>query len=301
VMSYSIAPPISAVAVTSDRPAPQAPGTAVTFTAAATGGATPYEFQWWVHDGTNWTIAQAWNTSPTFRWTPTTANANYYVVAWARSAGNTANAYEQYGGMGYPIQTASSPVSSVTLTSDKASPQAPGTTVTFTAAAAGGTAPYQYQFWLDNGTTSTVVKPWSTSPTFAWTPTTANANYYVVVWVRSAGNTVNTFEQYAVNSYAIQPLVTSVTLTANRTAPQPPGTSITFTASATGGAAPYQYQYWVDNGTTWTVVRAWSTSATFTWTPTTANANYTVVVWVRSAGNTANVQEQYAFKGFPIQ
>jgi hypothetical protein len=300
VMSYVIAPPISAVTLTSDRPAPQAPGTAVTFTATATGGATPYEFQWWVDNGTTWTIAKPWSTSPTFTWTPTTANASYYIVAWARSAGNT-NTYEQYAGMGYPIQTASSAISSVTLTSDKASPQAPGTTVTFTAAATGGTAPYQYQWWLDNGITATVVKAWSTSPTFTWTPTTTNANYYVIVWARSAGNTVNTFEQYAVKSYAIQPLITSVTLTANRTAPQPPGTSVTFTASATGGAAPYQYQYWVDDGTTWTVVRAWSTSATFTWTPTTANASYTVVVWARSAGNTANVQEQYAFKGFPIQ
>jgi hypothetical protein len=42
------------MAISSDRFAPQAPGTAVRFTASGTGGKGPYEYRWWVHDGTSW-------------------------------------------------------------------------------------------------------------------------------------------------------------------------------------------------------------------------------------------------------
>jgi hypothetical protein len=40
--------------------------------------------------------------------------------------------------------------------------------------------------------------------------------------------------------------------------------------------------------------------ATFTWTPATANANYLVYVWARSAGNTADAPEKMAGGSFPI-
>src|SRR2546430_15533419 len=46
------------------------------------------------------------------------------------------------------------------LTPDKAAPQPPGTTVTFTATATGGTAPYSYKWWVSDGTTWTVVQSW---------------------------------------------------------------------------------------------------------------------------------------------
>ncbi|HLC41192.1 MAG TPA: BACON domain-containing protein, partial [Methylomirabilota bacterium] len=62
--------------------------------------------------------------------------------------------------------------------------------------------------------------------------------------------------------------LTLTALTASRTAPQSVGTAITFTATATGGTAPYQHKWWVYDGTTWTVVQNWTTSSTYTWTPT---------------------------------
>ena len=100
--------------------------------------------------------------------------------------------------------------------------------------------------------------------------------------------------------FPIGAVVTGVTVTADRVAPQVPGTSVRFTAAATGGTAPYQFKWWVYDGTVWTVVQNWSTSASFTWTPTAANANYRVYVWVRSAGNTADTLEKEAGMGFPI-
>src|SRR2546425_5046217 len=43
-------------------------------------------------------------------------------------------------------------------------------------------------------------------------------------------------------------------LTANLTAPQPPGSTVTFTAAATGGTAPYQFKWWLDDGATFTML-----------------------------------------------
>jgi cell wall-associated protease len=84
--------------------------------------------------------------------------------------------------------------------------------------------------------------------------------------------------------------VSTVTITADKTAPQPVGTTVTFTAQPTGGIAPYQYKWLVSDGSTSTVAVNWTTSNRFTWTPT-ESGSYAVSVWVRSAGNAADVQE----------
>src|SRR2546425_9153140 len=79
------------------------------------------------------------------------------------------------------------------------------------------------------------------------------------------------------------PLATVTGLTADRGAPQAPGTTITFTATATSGTTPYQYKWYVWDGTAWTGVHNWPTSANYACTPTAPNVNYRLQVWVRSS------------------
>lgn len=83
------------------------------------------------------------------------------------------------------------PLSVTNLTANRASPQPPNTTITFSATASGGIAPYQYKWWIITGNTQTIGSGWSTSSSFAWTPTVANSNYTIRVWARNALSTAD--------------------------------------------------------------------------------------------------------------
>ena len=78
------------------------------------------------------------------------------------------------------------------------------------------------------------------------------------------------------------------------------GQTATFTAAPAGGAGPHQYKWWVFDGGAWTNM-GWTSSSTFTWQPVVANANYRVGVWVKSAGNVADVLEASAEMVTPVR
>jgi hypothetical protein len=126
--------------------------------------------------------------------------------AVARSAGGLA--VELVGGIASTGANGGSslaihvPVLTLTGLTAEFGPRLPGTTVTFTATAAGGTAPYQFKWWLWDGATWTVLEDWSTGNTFAWTPSTPNPNSAVRVWARSAGNTADEPDGYPANTRA---------------------------------------------------------------------------------------------------
>jgi hypothetical protein len=91
-----------------------------------------------------------------------------------------------------------------------------------------------------------------------------------------------------------------LSLTMNKPSPQPVGTPITFTAAVSGGTAPYQFKWTLFNGVSWNMVQQWSTSSSFTWTPTAAGSGYQMAVWVRSAGNTVEAPEASGSIAFAI-
>jgi hypothetical protein len=66
------------------------------------------------------------------------------------------------------------------------------------------------------------------------------------------------------------------------------GASVSFTASASGGGT-YEYQFYLFDGSTYTMVQAYSTVAAWTWeTAGYAPGTYNVVAYARSVGSPAS-------------
>jgi hypothetical protein len=107
-----------------------------------------------------------------------------------------------------------------------------------------------------------------------------------------AGFAANVGAAEAAPAASGQPVSTLTGLTADLGS-QVLGTTVTFTAIATGGAAPYDFKWWLWDGATWTVLGDWSTSNTLAWTPSTPNPKYAVGVRVRSVGSTADQPDSY--------
>ena len=289
--------------LTSNTPAPQGVGASITFTAVTTGGVSPAQFKWVIFDGYEWKTSQYWSTLNTFTWKPTTPNANYRVGVWARSASSTYDAAESDAASGYLSFPIVEPLALTSLSANVASPQMVGTSINLTAAAVGGVAPYQYKWLISDGTSWTVGQQWSPSSTFTWTPSVANANYSIGVWVRSATNTTDAPDNSGAGStlqFAItgNTQISLTSLTANRAAPQAAGTKIQFTASASGSRSA-EFKWWIFDGAVWAIAQEWSSSDRFSWTPATANPNYQVLVRVRDASN-PSIESNGASMPFPI-
>jgi hypothetical protein len=231
------------------------------------------------------------------------ANTVYYFVVQAYTADHVLSlpSSETSGSTATTVVApTNTPISSVRLTSNVAAPQNVGATIGWTATAIGGASPYTYQWWLTKAGTQTALTNWSSSSTYSWKPTIADSTYSVTACARSAWNTTNNPEGCVAVPFAVvQP--PTVTLTTNLAAPQNVGTTIRFTATAAGGTAPYQYQWWVSDGSSTVPKTGWGTMNPFVWTPNTADRDYVITVWVRSAGNTVNAPEMTKSIAFPIQ
>lgn len=185
--------PVSTVTVTSDAVFPVPSGSIVHWTASSTGGVSP-QYKFWIYrDGAGWSVLRDWASSATASWSPST-DGQYALQVWARSNGSTVT-YDTWTSTGTFTVGASGPSSITTFKADVALPADPGTTITWTATASGGTAgPLQFKFWRLNQQTGTwsVVQDYSSSNNFTWTPSSADSGSYALqVWVRSAGSTAN--------------------------------------------------------------------------------------------------------------
>jgi hypothetical protein len=120
--------------------------------------------------------------------------------------GGIANAREHGGNAlarGQSDAAIQEPVLTLTGLTADSGPRRAGTTVTFTATAAGGAAPYEFKWWLLDGATRAVLGDWSTVNTLSWTPSTPNPTSAVEVWVRNAGNTADQPGAYGTIPFAI--------------------------------------------------------------------------------------------------
>jgi hypothetical protein len=300
---FTYVPPAQITAITPSTTPPLLPNVAVTFTATATGGVAPLQYQFHLYDGQSatWSQLQAYSTSNQVTWTPT-ALGSYRVQVWVRSAASTAN-YDSYLDTAQ-FEVAIPPVVVTDLTTPTVFPVAPGVAITWTATAAGGQGTLQYKFYLHNeGTASwTVLQDYGASNQLTWTPSTVGT-YSVQVWVRSPGSTAPYDAWRAYGPFDIKlPAVTVSALTTPTTFPVPPGTSVTWMATASGGIAPLQYRFLLYNqgSASWSTLQDYGLSNQVTWVPP-AVGTYSLQAWVRSSTSTAPYDAWRAYGPFEIK
>ena len=260
-------------------------GVPVTWTAASVGGASPYTYQFWVHDGDTWTLGRDWAASSSWTWNPPEAGTFRFQV-WIRSA-RSAAPYDNWRAFGPFVAHVPGPVAVTALSTSHTFPVPVHTPVTWTAGAVDGIGPYAYQYHVFDGTTWAIGRDWSSGNTWTWMPATSGT-YSFQVWVRNAGSQ-NAYDAWRgagpVGVSGPAPLAVA-SLDASPSTGLVTGNPVTFTATAVGGSGPYTYQFWIHDGLMWSIGQAWSASNSYTAVPTLPGS-YSLQVWVRNAASSS--------------
>ena len=227
--------PVSVNSLTPNVSLPVTVGTPITWTATASGGTPPLQYQFWrFTDGVGWTVAQAYGSSNSYTWFPVAGT--HALQVWVRSSGSS-NTYDAWLGTGN--FTVLAPTARLTsFSSDVAFPAPFNVPITFTASATAGSTPVEYKFWRYTSTTGwTVARDYSSANTFTWYPP-AGSNA-VQVWVRAVGYTASYQDWMSTDMFdVVVPSPRLATIQANVAFPAAPTTSITWTATASGGTGP---------------------------------------------------------------
>jgi hypothetical protein len=199
-VNLTVGPACTSVGLNPDKPSSQQSGTIITFTATAS--PCPYpEYEFWVQaTGGPWILGRGYGNG-TYVWNTAGDGAtSYNVDVWAREKGSTAS-QQTFSLVPYSL-TAPQPCTAATLNPAPPSPQASGTTVTFTAGSSTCSQP-QYLFYVQaTGGPWILGRTWG-SNTYVW-KTTGNGKttYNIDVWVRQNGSTA-AHEAFAVVSYQL--------------------------------------------------------------------------------------------------
>jgi len=282
------------VAASPSLVSPQTSGTAIAFTATMPGNpgsqaptSGEFEYQFWLKDTTGtYTLVQPFSTANVWNWATTGLNAGTYNVAvQIKPLGDTpVNGFSAETVLSYVL----SGVAAQTL--DVAT-QTTGTDVTFTATAAGGTPPFEYQFWLkDLSGTYTLAQPFSAANAWIWpTAGLAAGTYTIAVQAKSSGSAnPNGFDVETVVTHVVAAVAaTTLNCVVTPATPQVSGTPVSFDATASGGTGPYEYQFWLKDTTgAYTLVQAYSAAKVWNWAAAGLPiGRYFIAIQARTAGS----------------
>jgi hypothetical protein len=181
----------------------------------------------------------------------------------------------------------------VTILSDASSPSPTGTPITFIAKATSNSLEYKFSRYSHATSSWTLLRDYSPSNTFTWTPTSGQTGrYHVQVWARLQGATDDYQAWHNTDPFDVGNGPVKIgSIEPSLPMPVSTGTPVTWTVKASGGPAPLQYRFQRYNRVTqtWATVQNYSTSNTVSWTPGANDEGpYHWQVWVRGNGSTAS-------------
>jgi hypothetical protein len=256
-------------------------GTPVTFTAAGQ-GSSGYQYQFWLNSGSGWTMVQDYGVGSSWTMPGSTPVGSHQIEVHVRTTSTVS--FDAWTLLSYQIvATATTPATGVTVTPSASSPHVAGTPVTFTAAGQGSSG-YQYQFWLNSGSGWTMVQDYGVGSSWTMPGSTPVGSYRIEVHVRTS--TAVALDAWTLLSYQIVATAaipaTGVTVTPSASSPHVAGTPVTFTAAGQGSSG-YQYQFWLNNGSGWTMVQDYGVGSSWTMPGSTPVGSYRIEVHVRTS------------------
>jgi hypothetical protein len=256
-------------------------GVQVSCFAGATGPLTThYRFYRYVGQTQSWVMLRDYGTGNSVTFTPTAAGTDY-VQVWVRSASSTAP-YDDWRASAaiqvVPMRLAA-PVANVAL------PARVNVPMTWTVGVTGALPSAQYQFWLYSAAAGSwsLLRDYGPATSATWTPSAPGA-YAIQVWGRNGAS--GPFDAWSGTGLftVVEPALTLLSLAPNVPLPSAVSAPIVWTAVADGAQASTRYQFWLfELGVGWTMLQAYSPSATVEWTPQRAGT-YWLQVWARKEG-----------------
>jgi gliding motility-associated-like protein len=253
----------------------------ITFTGA--GGTSPYTFTYTINGGAPQTVTSIGNTATVS--VPTgTSGAYVYELVSVQDASVTACSQPQAGTATVNVN----PIPTATIAGDAAVCVGSGQPViTFTGA--GGTAPYTFEYTIDNGPIQTVTSTGGSSATVLASTANAGTFSYDLISVTDGSATGCGQPQSGTVTITVNPLPTATISGDAEVCLNAPAQTITFTGA--NGVSPYTFTYTVNGGANQTVVSTGNT-ATISVPTTTVGVTTYSLVGVQDASATGCYQAQ---------
>ena len=246
-------------------------GETITWTAKASGGSGTLKYYFILYKNGKKVKTRSYSTKNTFSYTPK-GEGTFKVKVYVKDGEGTK---VNKTGASVTVTSAAPTISSVKAGISSAYA---GEKITWTATASGGSGTLKYYFVLYKDGKKIKTRSYSTAKTFSYTPEEAGS-YKVKVYVKdSSGAKANkTSGKIAVTLGP--PAILSVKAGKTSSAV---GEKITWTAKAVGSEQPLKYYFVLYKDGTKIKTRSYSTTNTFSYTPTEAGT-YKVKVYVKDA------------------
>ncbi len=260
------------------------PNTAITLKAEMQKGIGSYSYAFFYKKSTasSYTVLQSYSSTNTATFKTATAGTYTLLIRGKDSSGTVVQKSFTVV-VGSTLQNKS--VVSATSVVRNAS-------ITITGKASNGISPYQYAYLVRSSSAAsyTVLKNYSTATSYKWKSDKVGT-YTLMVKVKDAdGKVVSKTFTVTVKNAALANVSTVSTTVLNR------GEHTVLTGNATGGVGQYQYAIAAkhESSKNYTTLKAYNTTAKYTWTPA-KSGTYTVVIKVKDENGTP-VQKFFAVK-----